>query len=59
VRHTANSILKIHDLVIVALLTIVLLTVGSVSAFGQKAETIEATSFRDRVDKLSLFSGGA
>ena len=35
-RHTANSILKIHDLVIGALLTIVLLTVGSVSAFARK-----------------------
>jgi hypothetical protein len=43
-RHTANSTLKIHDLVIGALLTFVLLTVGSVSAFGQKAETIEATA---------------
>jgi len=43
-RHTANSILEIHDLVIGALLTIALLTVGSVSAFGQKAETIEATA---------------
>jgi len=43
-RHAANSILKIHDLVIGALLTIVLLTVGSASAFGQKAETIEATA---------------
>jgi hypothetical protein len=43
-RHTANSILKIHDLVIGALLTIVLLTVGSVSAFAQKAETIEAAA---------------
>ncbi|HSY66480.1 MAG TPA: hypothetical protein VK829_17950 [Terriglobales bacterium] len=43
-RHTANSTLKIHDLVIGALLTIVLLSVGSVSAFGQKAETIEATA---------------
>jgi hypothetical protein len=43
-RHTANSILKIHDLVIGALLTFVLLTVGSISAFGQKAETIEATA---------------
>jgi hypothetical protein len=43
-RHTANSILKIHDLIIGALLTIALLTVGSVSAFGQKAETIEATA---------------
>jgi hypothetical protein len=43
-RHTANSILKIHDLVIGTLLTIVLLTVGSVAAFGQKAETIEATA---------------
>jgi hypothetical protein len=42
--HKANSILRIHDLVIGALLTIVLLTVGSVSAFGQKAETIEATA---------------
>ncbi len=43
-RHTANSILKIHDLVIGTLLAIVLLTVGSASAFGQKAETIEATA---------------
>jgi hypothetical protein len=43
-RHTANSILKIHDFVIGALLTIVLLTVGSVSAFAQKAETIEAAA---------------
>jgi hypothetical protein len=43
-RHTANSILKIHDLLIGTLLTIVLLTVGSASAFGQKAETIEATA---------------
>jgi hypothetical protein len=43
-HHTPNSILKIHDLVIAALLTIALLTVGSVSAFGQKAETIEATA---------------
>jgi hypothetical protein len=43
-RHTANSTLKIHDLVIGALLTIVLLSVGGVSAFGQKAETIEATA---------------
>jgi hypothetical protein len=43
-RHTTNSILKIHDLVIGALLTIVLFTVGSASAFGQKAETIEATA---------------
>ncbi|MGA9571224.1 MAG: hypothetical protein WBS17_14150 [Candidatus Acidiferrales bacterium] len=43
-RHTAKSILKIHDLVIGALLTIVLLTVGSVSAFAQKAEVIEAAA---------------
>jgi hypothetical protein len=43
-RHTANSILTIHDLVIGALLTIVLLTVGSVPAFAQKAETIEAAA---------------
>jgi hypothetical protein len=43
-RHTANSILKIHNLVIGALLTVVLLTVGSVSAFAQKAETIEAAA---------------
>jgi hypothetical protein len=43
-RHTANSILKIHDLVIGALLMMILLTVGSVSAFAQKAETIEATA---------------
>ena len=43
-RHTAKSILKIHDLVIGALLTIVLLTVGSVSALCQKAETIEAAA---------------
>lgn len=42
--HTVNSISKIHDLVIAALLMIVLLTVGSVSAFAQKAETIEATA---------------
>jgi hypothetical protein len=42
--HTANSILKIHDLVIGTLLTIVLLTVGSVSAIAQKAETIEAAA---------------
>src|SRR5277367_1079468 len=43
-RHTTNSILKIHDLIIGALLTIVLLTVGSVAAFAQKAETIEAAA---------------
>jgi hypothetical protein len=43
-RHTANSILKIHSLVIGTLLTVVLLTVGSVSAFAQKAETIEAAA---------------
>lgn len=43
-RHTPNSILKIHTLVIGALLTIVLLTVGTVSAFGQKAEVIEAAA---------------
>ena len=43
-RHTANSILTIQDLVIGALLTIVLLTVGSVPAFAQKAETIEAAA---------------
>jgi len=43
-RHTTNSILKIHDLLIGALLAIVLLTVGSASALGQKAETIEATA---------------
>jgi hypothetical protein len=43
-RHTANSILKIHGLVIGALLMMTLLTVGSVSAFAQKAETIEATA---------------
>ena len=43
-RHTANSILKIHNLVIGALLTVVLLTVGSVAAFAQKAETIEAAA---------------
>jgi hypothetical protein len=43
-RHTANSILKIHGLVIGTLLTVVLLTVGSVSAFAQKAETIEAAA---------------
>ena len=43
-RHTANSILKIHDLVIGALLTIVLLTVGSVATLAQKAETIEAAA---------------
>lgn len=43
-RHTANSILKIHDLVIGALLMMTLLTVGSVSVFAQKAETIEATA---------------
>jgi hypothetical protein len=43
-RHTSNSILKIHGLVIGALLTMVLLTVGSVSAFAQKAETIEAAA---------------
>ena len=43
-RHTANSILKIHSLVIGTLLTVVLLTVGSVPAFAQKAETIEAAA---------------
>jgi len=43
-RHTTNSILKIHDLLIGTLLAIVLLTVGSASALGQKAETIEATA---------------
>ena len=43
-RHTTNSILRIHDLLIGTLLAIVLLTVGSASALGQKAETIEATA---------------
>ncbi|HTC40855.1 MAG TPA: hypothetical protein VK703_04760 [Candidatus Acidoferrales bacterium] len=43
-RHTANSILKINSLVIGTLLAVVLLTVGSVSAFAQKAETIEAAA---------------
>jgi hypothetical protein len=43
-RHTANSILKINSLVIGTLPAVVLLTVGSVSAFAQKAETIEAAA---------------